>query len=400
MVAKQKAVPASFVSYYTKNGFTYSPPASLLHPLFPHSFNMSAGLVQLDKKIRKKTNHTAEKMCIVQPCIRFFDIKKVSDSTHLSFFEMLGALEINDVNLIRSVKQCVEFLTKHLKLQKNRIYVTVLKTQISQFMLPNPVISYLEKEFPSHVVFLGEKENLWIQGGGTILATEHRLCGPQIEFFYYTGKQKNHRSLPDKDIIEIANIIYISHIKDSKDNIYPLKNIAIEVVYGKERIDAAREQKMRVSETENMKELTSGCNNADTPYTDIVVDHTRALRFIFMQKHMRSGKTGRNKIIGTYFSRLYLSLYLADISFDCYVHMNKQITQHYIQRYPNIGKSEHILISDVYKHYPIYVKNIEKWQQEITAYCAQKNIQTLSETDIHTLHTTWAIPFLLLRRYL
>ncbi len=53
-------------NYYHSLGFEIIPGAPLVHPAFPMSFNMSAGLVQLDPKIRSPKKVKPEKQVLVQ----------------------------------------------------------------------------------------------------------------------------------------------------------------------------------------------------------------------------------------------------------------------------------------------------------------------------------------------
>lgn len=79
-----------FLSFYKSKGAELLKSSPLIHPLFPMSFNMSAGLVQLDPLLRSKEVFKNKKMAVVQKCFRHFDVSKVTDYSHLSFFEMGG----------------------------------------------------------------------------------------------------------------------------------------------------------------------------------------------------------------------------------------------------------------------------------------------------------------------
>ncbi len=87
-----------FVTFYKLKGAEILPSSPLIHPLFPMSFNMSTGLVQLDPLLRSKDIIHNKKMAVVQKCFRQFDINKVADLAHLSFFEMGGYFEVGMLN--------------------------------------------------------------------------------------------------------------------------------------------------------------------------------------------------------------------------------------------------------------------------------------------------------------
>jgi len=88
----------AWLDFYQSKGYKKIDSAPLVHPAFPTSFNMSAGLVQLDPRIRMPTKSSPLKECLVQKCVRYFDINRVGDNNHLSFFEMAGAFEVVEIN--------------------------------------------------------------------------------------------------------------------------------------------------------------------------------------------------------------------------------------------------------------------------------------------------------------
>jgi len=92
-----------WLDYYQALGYKIIPSAPLVHPAFPTSFNMSAGLIQLDPKIRSPKKIKPLKECLIQKCVRHFDINKVGDNTHLSFFEMAGAFEVGNFDEVETV---------------------------------------------------------------------------------------------------------------------------------------------------------------------------------------------------------------------------------------------------------------------------------------------------------
>jgi len=61
----------------------------------------------------------------IQRCIRTGDIEEVGNSTHHTFFEMIGNWSFGDYWKEDAIKWSFEFATKILKLPKEKLAVTV-----------------------------------------------------------------------------------------------------------------------------------------------------------------------------------------------------------------------------------------------------------------------------------
>ena len=68
-----------------------------------------------------------KRLCNVQRCIRTGDINEVGDETHHTFFEMLGNWSLGDYFKKQAIEYSFEFLTKVLKIPKEKLSVTCFK---------------------------------------------------------------------------------------------------------------------------------------------------------------------------------------------------------------------------------------------------------------------------------
>ena len=120
----------AWLDFYQSKGYKKIDSAPLVHPAFPTSFNMSAGLVQLDPRIRMPTKSNPLKECLVQKCVRYFDINRVGDNNHLSFFEMAGAFEVVEINIEQTILNVWEFLTAKLQINPLNLWITMFDKDI------------------------------------------------------------------------------------------------------------------------------------------------------------------------------------------------------------------------------------------------------------------------------
>ena len=82
-----------------------------MHPLVPYLLGQEHSL--------------GKRLASVQKCIRTTDIDEIGDSTHHTFFEMLGNWSLGDYWKKEAIEMSFEFLTKILKIPKERIAVSV-----------------------------------------------------------------------------------------------------------------------------------------------------------------------------------------------------------------------------------------------------------------------------------
>ena len=78
-----------FLKTFSHAGFKQSQPLSLLQPSITTSLLFSVGFVDVMKAIAGNAVEL-DRAATVQRCFRHFDMYRVGDGRHLSFFEMAG----------------------------------------------------------------------------------------------------------------------------------------------------------------------------------------------------------------------------------------------------------------------------------------------------------------------
>ena len=121
-----------------------------------------------------------------QKCFRTPDIDEVGlDTYHLTFFEMLGNFSFGQYFKEGAIEYATEFIRERLKLDWDRIWVSVHAGDPELKLGPDEVAIDLWEKIgmpPERIVPLPSSENFWSVGGPG-------PCGPDSEIYYDWGAE-------------------------------------------------------------------------------------------------------------------------------------------------------------------------------------------------------------------
>jgi alanyl-tRNA synthetase len=185
MVIDSKKLKKLYLDFFSEKQHNLIPNSPLIPEYDPTVLFVPAGMHPLIPYFLGQPHPLGKKLMNVQKCFRTGDIECVGDSSHLTFFEMLGNWSLGDYFKKEAISLSYEFLTNNrwLHLDKKRLSVTVFEGDKNS---PRDLDSYeawSSLSFPdSHIFFLGKDDNWWGPVGNT------GPCGPCTEMFYDTGK--------------------------------------------------------------------------------------------------------------------------------------------------------------------------------------------------------------------
>ena len=121
-----------------------------------------------------------------QKCFRTVDIDEVGlDGHHLTFFEMLGNFSFGQYFKEGAIEFAREFVSEHMKLDWDRVWVTVHAGDPQMKLGPDEVAIELWQKVgmpPERIVPLPTSENFWSVGGPG-------PCGPDSEIYWDWGAE-------------------------------------------------------------------------------------------------------------------------------------------------------------------------------------------------------------------
>ncbi|MDA3803099.1 MAG: alanine--tRNA ligase, partial [Patescibacteria group bacterium] len=216
--------------------------ASLIPENDPSVLFTTAGMHPLVPYLLGQKHPSGNRLTDVQKCIRTGDIEEVGDSTHHTFFEMMGNWSLGDYFKEESIALSWEFLTseKYLNLDKNRIAISVFAGD-DDAPFDDESYNIWKKIFESEglpierIAKLPKKNNWWPPVGET------GPCGPDTEIFYWSDNKKETPSSFNDDNdswVEIWNNVFMEYNKEKDGSYSMLEQKNVDTGLGLERISA------------------------------------------------------------------------------------------------------------------------------------------------------------------
>ena len=296
-----KEIRQQFFDYFRDKGHTHVPSA----PVVPHGDKTllftNAGMNQFKDVFLGQGKRDYTRAVDTQKCIRVSgkhnDLEEVGvDTYHHTFFEMLGNWSFGDYYKKEAIAWAWDLLTNVWGLDKNRLYVTVFRTDDEAFDLWKEHIS------EDRILRFDEKDNFWEMG-------ETGPCGPCSEIHYdgtpdMSGKDKVNAD--DPEVIEVWNLVFIQHNRKADGSLEDLSAKHVDTGMGLERIVRVLQGKNsnydtdiflpvihKISELSNIK---YGDNEKDDIAMRVISDHVRTVAFTIADGAL-PGNEGRGYVI-------------------------------------------------------------------------------------------------------
>ena len=282
-----------FLSFFAERGHAIIPSAPLVPENDPTALFISAGMHPLVPYLLGESHPNGKRLVNVQKCLRTDDIEEVGDISHNTFFEMLGFWSLGDYWKQDSLRWTLEWFTRVLGLEQERISVTVFAGDSEAPRDDEAVQIWLDLGIPQErIYYLPKKDNWWGPAGKT------GPCGPDSELFYDTGRPKHASDCQPGcgcgKYIEIGNNVFLGYNKTADGRYEPLKQRNIDVGIGLERTLCVFQGTSDVYSTdlfipivERISELRERHQSTSTLSTEqeqrlvrIITDHLRAATFI------------------------------------------------------------------------------------------------------------------------
>src|SRR5215212_7647869 len=314
-----------FLEFFEKRGHRRYPSSSLVPHNDPTVLLTTAGMQQFITYFTGQERPPYARATSVQKCFRTVDLEEVGDSTHLTFFEMLGNFSFGDYFKKEAIEWAWEFLTEELQLSPERLWITIFEGNEDAPEDLEAKEHWMRVGVPEHRIFgLPRSENWWGPPGDT------GPCGPCSEVYYDYGEElsKGDPALDPKygpggdegepRFIEIWNLVFNQYEQRKDGSLAPLAKPGIDTGMGLERTAAVAQNVRSVYETDlyapifDRIEENTGVNLGISEGTDralyVLADHARAMAFLIADG-VRPGNQRREYVLRRIIRRAALQAY-------------------------------------------------------------------------------------------
>jgi alanyl-tRNA synthetase len=314
-----------FLEFFEERGHRRYPSSSLVPHNDPTVLLTTAGMQQFITYFTGQERPPHPRATSVQKCFRTVDLEEVGDSTHLTFFEMLGNFSFGDYFKKEAIEWAWEFLTEELKLPPERLWITIFEGNEDAPEDLEAKEHWMRVGVPEHRIFgLPRSENWWGPPGDT------GPCGPCSEVYYDYGEEfsKGDPALDpkygpggdegDPRFIEIWNLVFNQYEQHKDGSLTPLAKPGIDTGLGLERTVAVAQNVRSVYETDLYAPLferirqASGVTLDSSDETDralyVLADHARAMAFLIADG-VRPGNQRREYVLRRIIRRATLQAY-------------------------------------------------------------------------------------------
>ena len=428
-----KELRQKYIEFFKLKGHCEIPSASVVPENDPTVLFTTAGMHPLVPYLMGENHPAGKRLVNVQKCVRTGDIDDVGDSTHNTFFEMLGNWSLGDYFKTESIKWSWEFLTdqKWLGINPEKIIVTVFEGDddasrddwsikiwrecFEQFDIKAEVYDQQKKNNKTARIFpLSKKDNWWGPAGET------GPCGPDTEIFIDLEKPINFEKCPSGDdcqpgcscgrYVEIWNNVFMEYNKElkvckvgksikSEYEYAPLMQKNVDTGMGLERTLAVLNGFDNVYETDVLAPiitkirtqqsplLSKGAGGISEKSVKIIADHIRTSVFMISDGVMPSN-LDRGYVLRRLLRRAIRHGNLLKMPNGFLLPLSETVIDIYKEFYPELELNKDKILEEVKNEEEKFEKTLEKGAKELIKFAFKK----VTGKDLFYIFSTFGFP--------
>ena len=386
-----------FLDFFKERGHQIIPSSSLIPENDPTTLFTGSGMQPIVPYLLGQKHPAGQRIVNAQKCFRDIDIDQVGNNRHLTFFEMMGNWSLGDYFKKEQLNWFFEFLTKELKLDPKRLYMTVFRGNFDIGIDKDSESVEIWKEIfksvdieakdidlaekngmtDGRIFYYDETKNWWSRSGLPADMPEGEPGGPDSEVFYDLGvdlKLHEHSSFKDKPchvncdcgrFVEIGNSVFMEYLKTDK-GFKELSQKNVDFGGGLERLTMVAQGKQNFYQTDlfsnsiaRIKELSSTDSDKGER---IIAEHLRAATFIMGDdKGIEPSNVDQGYIVRRLIRRAIRYGRRLDIKKDLWTkEIARIVINDYERVYPELKKNADFVIEQFDKEEARFVKTLEK----------------------------------------
>ena len=324
------------------------------------------------------------------------DIENVGRTPrHHTFFEMLGNFSFGDYYKKEIIPWAWEFVTEVLKLDKDRLWITIFETDDEAYEIWRSVGVPAER-----IKRKGKKDNFWGPPGAS------GSCGPCSEIHYDLGEQYSCGH-PNCGIdtcecdrwVEIWNLVFTELYQDEEGNQSPLESKNVDTGMGLERITMVCQGVASTFETDLLKPIMDKVSEmSGVPYkksekTDIslriITDHARCVTFL-ISDGVIPGNEGRSYVLRMILRRALRHGKILGMDLPFLYKLVDVVIENYGEAYPDLIKNKDKIKDVIQKEENRFKETLDRGYKMLDEFIAEK--KDIDGESAFKLYDTYGFP--------
>ncbi len=311
---KAVEIRRNFIEFFKSKQHSIVPSSPMVMKNDPTLMFVNAGMNQFKDVFLGHGKAVSPRVANSQKCLRVSgkhnDLEEVGhDTYHHTMFEMLGNWSFGDYFKQEAIDWAWELLTERLKLDKNRLYVTVFEGDAEDGTSADNEAREIWKKHVSddRILYGNKKDNFWEMG-------DSGPCGPcseihidlrsEAEIAKIGGAELVNHDHPQ--VVEIWNLVFIEYNRKSNGQLETLPAKHVDTGMGFERLTMAIQGKTSNYDTDIFQPLIQqlakmsgkvyGTDEKQDIAMRVIADHLRAISFAIADGQLPSN-TGAGYVI-------------------------------------------------------------------------------------------------------
>ena len=386
----------TFLRFFEGKGHRVFPSSPLIPSEDPTLLLTNAGMVQFKAYFMGELSPPSPRPASCQKCFRTTDIELVGNIKHLTFFEMLGNFSIGDYFKKEAIEYAWEFVTEHLRLPKERLWITIFLDDDESFGY------WRELGVPEErIVRHGEDNNFWGPAG------ESGPCGPCTEIHYDFGEGfgcGQPTCVPGCDcdrFLEIWNLVFTQYYQDKNGNRSPLPKNNVDTGMGLERTATVVQGKRSFYETDlfapivNKVAELAGARYGEDEKTDralrIITEHGRAVAFLIADGILPANE-GRGYVLRRVLRRAVRFGRILGLDKPFLADVAKVVIDHMGHIYPELVQNENLILRIIEQEEERFGQTLNTGLVLLTEIMEQAREGIIPGEQIFRLYDTYGFP--------
>lgn len=393
----------AFLHFFETKGHTRVASSSLVPANDPTLLFNNAGMNQFKDCLLGLEDRGYTRATSAQKCVRaggkHNDLDNVGyTARHHTFFEMLGNFSFGDYFKRDAIQFAWEFLTSVLKLEKDRLYVTIYHTDDEAFDIWNQEVG-IES---SRIIRIGDNkgakyasDNFWTMG-------DTGPCGPCSEIFYDHGDHiwGGLPGTPEEDgdrFIEIWNIVFMQFNRTADGELHSLPAPSVDTGMGLERVAAVLQHVNSNYEIDIFQHLLKtaaeivGIKDEGQPSLRVIADHARSCSFLIADGVL-PGNEGRGYVLRRIIRRAIRHGHKLGATGTFFYKMLQPLIDVMGDAYPQLVENRDRIENALIKEEEQFAKTLEQGLKVLEGELAQLKGNLIPGEVVFKLYDTYGFP--------